>query len=600
MLWISLAQASVLRHALIVGANEGGGSLEPLHYAEEDAQRMADVLVELGGFDPAYVTVLYAPTPEELREAIHEHSLFSENFDEDLFLFFYSGHADARGLRLGEDLYPFDSLKADVRAMPADVKLGILDACRSGTITRLKGAAVSTPFLEEQELLAEGEAWMTASSADESAQESDSLRGSFFTHYLVSGLRGAADEGADGEISLDEAYRYAFDRVVDQTGATDAGTQHPNFDYHLKGQGDLELTHVANARATLLVPSELVGTLLVLRLPDRTPIAEVSKQEGQSITLALPPGTYSLRLSNGKEVREAVVGLYDGSRVTASHWAPVGLQSVTAKGTGVVQDAQEWARLGVATGQQLIHTVNLQHSPVLAGGASTALPGAGQFYNGQWGRGAFYLGSFSILMGSSLISNPDPASVNGLLAGPDVLRLSALMLYGASIADAAHTARPSHQTHPERGVALSTQSGWTFGNPWFTPSIAGISIDVPMSPHLSIGADRLGWTRAPLAILPSGAVQTEGIVGVGSRLDLYLDGDHLRPGVFAAVGFRVHLPDDLAENPAVQAAPVVGGGAALRWYVTPRYFVQWETRLESDGGPAQFQFGGGFGVHLGS
>jgi uncharacterized caspase-like protein len=187
------AAAAVLRHALVVGANDGGGALDPLRYAELDAERVSDVLVDLGGFEAPHVTVLYAPSVAELRASLKAHAAVSASFDEDLFVLYYSGHADARGLRLGTEIYPFEELKSELRSVPANVRIGVLDACRSGTITRLKGAALSEPFLMEERLMAEGEAWMTATSADESAQESDRLRGSFFTHYLLSGLRGAAD-----------------------------------------------------------------------------------------------------------------------------------------------------------------------------------------------------------------------------------------------------------------------------------------------------------------------------------------------------------------------------------------------------------------------
>lgn len=73
VLWSSFAAAEVLRHALIVGANQGGGNLDPLRYAELDAERVSTVLVELGNFDPAHVTVLYGPTAAELKAALHAH-----------------------------------------------------------------------------------------------------------------------------------------------------------------------------------------------------------------------------------------------------------------------------------------------------------------------------------------------------------------------------------------------------------------------------------------------------------------------------------------------------------------------------------------------
>jgi uncharacterized caspase-like protein len=57
---------------------------------------------------------------------------------------------------------------------------------------------------------ASGEVVITSSSADELSQESDEVGGSYFTHYLLSGLRGAADTSGDGEVTLDEAYRYVY------------------------------------------------------------------------------------------------------------------------------------------------------------------------------------------------------------------------------------------------------------------------------------------------------------------------------------------------------------------------------------------------------
>ncbi len=620
------AEASVLRHALIVGANEGGGNLEPLHYAESDAQRMSEVLVELGGFDPAYVTVLYAPTAEDLKAALHEHAQYAANFDDDLFLFYYSGHADAKGLRLGSGLYPFDALKTDVRAMPAEVKLGILDACRSGTITRLKGASVSASFLPGTSddgsggLAAEGEAWMTATSAEESAQESDLLRGSFFTHYLISGLRGAADEGGDGQISLDEAYRYAFDRVVDRTGETTNGVQHPNFDFRLKGQGDLALTRVSAARASLLIPAELSGSLLVLRLPDRTPVAEVAKQAGVPVTLALPPGTYRLRLTRDSSIQESTVGLNEGGRATANQWGAVNAQASAAKGPkAVALDAAELSRMAGREGSALllyaINPLDLRHSPLLAGTSSAVLPGAGQFYNGQWGTGLLYLGTFSLLTGTALATNPS-AEIHGMMAGQDMLRLSALMVYGASIADASWHARRDRDTRPHRGFALSTNGAWTVGESWSSPSIAGISLDVPATRGVSVGADRIGWTFVPGT--ESGGQGGTQIIGVGTRAAFYVDAPRLVPGVFLAVGLRAYVPEDqdvsqslldlesssgavldASVPPSTRITPVVGTGASLRWYISPAYFVQWEARLESDGGPLNFQVGGGVGIHLG-
>jgi uncharacterized caspase-like protein len=92
-----------------------------------------------------------------------------------------------------------------------------------------------------------GEALLTSSTSDELARESDALRGSFFTHHLVSGLRGAADQSKDGRVTLAEAYDYAYAKTVTQA----EGGQHPTFKYDLAGRGDVVLTALADAGAWL-------------------------------------------------------------------------------------------------------------------------------------------------------------------------------------------------------------------------------------------------------------------------------------------------------------------------------------------------------------
>ena len=58
---------------------------------------------------------------------------------------------------------------------------------------------------------------MTSSSENEAAQESERLRGSFFTHALLTGVRGAADASGDGKVTLGEAYQFAFNETLAQT-----------------------------------------------------------------------------------------------------------------------------------------------------------------------------------------------------------------------------------------------------------------------------------------------------------------------------------------------------------------------------------------------
>ena len=137
------------------------------------------------------------------------------------------------------------------------MRVGIFDACRSGVVNRTKGARKG-PAFEIQAAGAHdtrGLVLLTSSSADEDAQESDALAGSYFSHHLISGLRGSADRSADRRVTLSEAYEYAYARTVAETADTAAGAQHPTFSYDLKGNGNLVLAELGLGREGLYLPA---------------------------------------------------------------------------------------------------------------------------------------------------------------------------------------------------------------------------------------------------------------------------------------------------------------------------------------------------------
>ena len=51
---------------------------------------------------------------------------------------YYSGHADEKGLLLGDDRYSYRTLRDRLDQIPADVRIAVLDACSSGAFTRIK------------------------------------------------------------------------------------------------------------------------------------------------------------------------------------------------------------------------------------------------------------------------------------------------------------------------------------------------------------------------------------------------------------------------------------------------------------------------------
>ena len=89
-----------------------------------------------------------------------------------------------------------------------------------------------------------GHAFLTSSAETEAAQESDRIRASYFTHYLISGFRGAADLSGDGKVTLNEAYQFAFNETLGRTVDTKGGAQHPSYDINMSGTGDVVMTDV--------------------------------------------------------------------------------------------------------------------------------------------------------------------------------------------------------------------------------------------------------------------------------------------------------------------------------------------------------------------
>lgn len=334
LLSLAVAHAGVARHALIVASNDGGADLPQLRYAHADAERIHDVLAELGGFQQGNITLLTEPSRDELLTALREHAWRSGQETEDMFVFYYSGHANAHGLRLGDEVLPYVELRQSINEMDASVRLGVLDACRSGEITRLKGLSLAAPFATDDTLAAQGEAWLTASSANEDAQESDNIQGSFFTHYLVSGLRGAADQD-DGVVSLQEAYQYTHDQTVWRTGRTDAGPQHPTYKFDLHGAGDLPLTDTRDSSALVTIPAHQAGTFAFFTMPEARPIAEVTRSTGDEAPtlVALPPGQYLVRKTVQGSVEEATFGLSQDGRFTMpERFTPMPALASTRKG----------------------------------------------------------------------------------------------------------------------------------------------------------------------------------------------------------------------------------------------------------------------------
>lgn len=313
---------SVERYALYVAANNGGAERDILKYAASDAKKLMEAMQEIGGINQDNSVILVEPKITDVENALQSFANTinqkKSNARRTEFIFYYSGHSDENALLLGEESYGYSQLKADINSVPSDIHVVMLDSCFSGNFIRAKGGSRQKSFLVDDSSVVSGHAYLSSSSESEASQESDLIQSSYFTHALITGLRGAADSSGDNKVSLNELYYYAFNETLSQTEQSTIGTQHPSFDITLVGSGDLILSDISTAESILALDSDLLGTVYIRNEKTGQLISEVKKSSANVIPLALEAGTYNITLIQSEQTLGASVKLKAGKSVYLS------------------------------------------------------------------------------------------------------------------------------------------------------------------------------------------------------------------------------------------------------------------------------------------
>jgi len=262
------------RWAVVIGVGAYESSAIPrLKYTVSDAEAIYQTLVGPAGFKKDHVLLLTdrserKPTLRNVKWALGTFLGRSAKKD-DTVLIFFAGHGapevDTRGLERDglakylipsdadpDDLYstalPMDELQTIFARIESERVVAFLDACYSGAAggrtfaaKRTRAGTVDDLFLERL-TRSKGRAIATASRPTEVSIELPELGHGIFTHYLVQGLKGAADSNRDGIVTLQELYEYLEQQVTTKSRAV-GGNQHPV----MKGEmeGAFPLTKVA-------------------------------------------------------------------------------------------------------------------------------------------------------------------------------------------------------------------------------------------------------------------------------------------------------------------------------------------------------------------
>jgi hypothetical protein len=355
-LWLALllvlaaSPAGAVRYLVAVGNDEGLVDDVPLRFATSDAERVKDVMVDLGGVASARAVVLVDEGVSDLERAllrlrgqVEETRRRGERAE--VFIS-YSGHGDVDSLHVRGERLPVSKLLAWVDDVGADVTVVLIDACRTSTIRsgRGKGALLGESF--DVTLIDEpsprGRVVLSSASAGEVAQESDDLEGAFFTHHLLAGLRGAADANRDGVVVLQELYAYAHSRTL--AGSFEqARVQHPEMTTALSGQGELVLSRLGDADAVLTLDDDVAGRLLVQDGRSGRVLFEVQKPAGSALALAVPVRRLRVqqRARNSTAVADVDVAR-SGARLRAADFVVVERLASRSRGLDDSVDPTPW------------------------------------------------------------------------------------------------------------------------------------------------------------------------------------------------------------------------------------------------------------------
>ena len=264
-----------MRSALIIANTEyTDPGLAQLTAPGKDAEDFARVLksADIAGFDN--VITLMNENISKVNETVDD--FFALKKPDDLLVFYFSGHGvrdeygelylaikNTNRARLRSTAIRADYIRESMDQSRSRRQVLILDCCNSGAFAQ--GTKAETGGTMGTATTFEGTGYgrvvLTASDATQFAWEGDKVIGessnSLFTHYLVKGLEGEADQDGDGKITVDELYDYAYEQIVNITPKQTPGK------WSYKQQGEIVLrqsTSMENIKPVSL-PDQLTSEI---------------------------------------------------------------------------------------------------------------------------------------------------------------------------------------------------------------------------------------------------------------------------------------------------------------------------------------------------
>ncbi|MDD6745488.1 MAG: caspase family protein [Bacteroidales bacterium] len=186
--------------------------------AENDAKSFAELYLT---HTQNVTTLLGAQaTRENILNALR--SCFSKAEEEDIVVFFFSGHGDRGGLCAYDTKGPttlvaYAEVQKAIGSCRAANKQLFIDACYAGGLRGSKQNRQPTSSLRPPLSDTQGIMLFLSSRTGETSQENRWADNGFFTQYLIKGLKGAADTDCDRIITAKEIFTYVSTKVSERT-----------------------------------------------------------------------------------------------------------------------------------------------------------------------------------------------------------------------------------------------------------------------------------------------------------------------------------------------------------------------------------------------
>ncbi len=217
--------------AILIGV-ERYEKASPLQYTVNDVKRLTDTLMNRAGLSRGHVLEItddrtemaFRPRKEGLMAKLQE--WLAKPGEHDSVIVYFSGHGfrdEAGKLYLAPvECDPIDPTQSGIavewfREQLANCKAGskllILDACHAGSEKGEQPRSVSSSDIGAQFDQLDRVVTIASCKASEKSQIWAAKEQSLFSYWLNEGLRGHADQDANGAVDIDELYKFVERRV---------------------------------------------------------------------------------------------------------------------------------------------------------------------------------------------------------------------------------------------------------------------------------------------------------------------------------------------------------------------------------------------------